>query len=164
MLLTPVAIAAGRRLAERLFNGQAGLQLDYSNIPSVVFSHPPVGGGHKVHTVSAHPLSRKRVCPPPPPRNQMGRGVHTSPCVRGWGESQFRRLEKKHSVYSVVETIKEVGLGCQGLKGLCHEMNMFSKAFKHSICTFYMNAFFGFIVENNKIFCRVFHTAKASRN
>jgi hypothetical protein len=49
VLLTPVAIAAGRRLAERLFNGQAGLQLDYSNIPSVVFSHPPVG--HKVHTV-----------------------------------------------------------------------------------------------------------------
>ena len=42
MLLTPVAIAAGRRLAERLFNGQADLQLDYSNIPSVVFSHPPV--------------------------------------------------------------------------------------------------------------------------
>lgn len=43
VLLTPVAIAAGRRLAERLFNGQADLQLDYNNIPSVVFSHPPVG-------------------------------------------------------------------------------------------------------------------------
>ncbi len=43
VLLTPVAIAAGRRLAERLFNGQADLQLDYANIPSVVFSHPPVG-------------------------------------------------------------------------------------------------------------------------
>jgi len=43
VLLTPVAIAAGRRLAERLFNGQADLQLDYTNIPSVVFSHPPVG-------------------------------------------------------------------------------------------------------------------------
>jgi glutathione reductase (NADPH) len=42
-LLTPVAIAAGRRLAHRLFNGEAGLCLDYSNIPSVVFSHPPVG-------------------------------------------------------------------------------------------------------------------------
>ena len=42
-LLTPVAIAAGRRLAHRLFNGEADLCLDYSNIPSVVFSHPPIG-------------------------------------------------------------------------------------------------------------------------
>lgn len=43
--LTPVAIAAGRRLAHRLFGGPeyANLKLDYSNIPSVVFSHPEVG-------------------------------------------------------------------------------------------------------------------------
>ena len=41
-LLTPVAIAAGRRLAHRLFDNKAGLALDYDNIPSVVFSHPPV--------------------------------------------------------------------------------------------------------------------------
>ena len=40
--LTPVAIAAGRALAERLFGGQADSHLDYQNIPSVVFSHPPV--------------------------------------------------------------------------------------------------------------------------
>lgn len=40
--LTPVAIAAGRALAERLFGGQDGSRLDYENIPSVVFSHPPV--------------------------------------------------------------------------------------------------------------------------
>jgi glutathione reductase (NADPH) len=40
--LTPVAIAAGRHLAERLFNGQAEAKLDYDNIPSVVFSHPPI--------------------------------------------------------------------------------------------------------------------------
>lgn len=39
--LTPVAIAAGRRLADRLFGGQPDRHLDYSNIPSVVFSHPP---------------------------------------------------------------------------------------------------------------------------
>lgn len=42
-LLTPVAIAAGRRLAHRLFDNQPNLKLDYSNIPTVVFSHPPVG-------------------------------------------------------------------------------------------------------------------------
>lgn len=41
--LTPVAIAAGRRLADRLFGGQADASLDYDNIPSVVFSHPPIG-------------------------------------------------------------------------------------------------------------------------
>ena len=41
--LTPVAIAAGRRLARRLFGGETGLKLDYENVPSVVFSHPPVG-------------------------------------------------------------------------------------------------------------------------
>lgn len=40
--LTPVAIAAGRRLADRLFNDQPLSRIDYENIPSVVFSHPPV--------------------------------------------------------------------------------------------------------------------------
>ncbi|KAG9471378.1 hypothetical protein GDO78_015041, partial [Eleutherodactylus coqui] len=42
-LLTPVAIAAGRRLAHRLFEGQEDSKLDYNNIPTVVFSHPPIG-------------------------------------------------------------------------------------------------------------------------
>lgn len=41
--LTPVAVAAGRQLADRLFGGKPDAHLDYSNIPSVVFSHPPVG-------------------------------------------------------------------------------------------------------------------------
>lgn len=41
--LTPVAIAAGRRLADRLFGGDADAKLDYTNIPTVVFSHPPIG-------------------------------------------------------------------------------------------------------------------------
>ncbi len=41
--LTPVAVAAGRKLAERLFGGQPDAQFDYSQIPTVVFSHPPIG-------------------------------------------------------------------------------------------------------------------------
>ncbi|MBP6353668.1 MAG: FAD-dependent oxidoreductase, partial [Acinetobacter sp.] len=41
--LTPVAVAAGRRLAERLFNHKPNEHLDYDNIPTVVFSHPPIG-------------------------------------------------------------------------------------------------------------------------
>lgn len=42
-LLTPVAIAAGRRLSDRVFGGMTERHLDYSNIPTVVFSHPPIG-------------------------------------------------------------------------------------------------------------------------
>lgn len=41
--LTPVAIAAGRRLADRLYDGQSDRHLDYELIPTVVFSHPPIG-------------------------------------------------------------------------------------------------------------------------
>ncbi len=43
MALTPVAVAAGRRLMMRLFADQPSSKLDYDNIPSVVFSHPPIG-------------------------------------------------------------------------------------------------------------------------
>lgn len=41
--LTPVAIAAGRRLADRLYGGMEGRHLDYHLIPTVIFSHPPIG-------------------------------------------------------------------------------------------------------------------------
>ncbi|KAJ2456353.1 Glutathione reductase [Coemansia sp. RSA 2336] len=43
--LTPVAIAAGRRLADRLFGGErfAQSKLDYVNIPTVIFGHPTAG-------------------------------------------------------------------------------------------------------------------------
>jgi len=41
--LTPVAIAAARRLSDRLFNNRPERRLDYENIPTVMFSHPPIG-------------------------------------------------------------------------------------------------------------------------
>ncbi|HFI0715416.1 TPA: glutathione-disulfide reductase [Streptococcus suis] len=41
--LTPVAIKAGRLLAERLFNNKPNAKMDYTNIPTVVFSHPAIG-------------------------------------------------------------------------------------------------------------------------
>jgi glutathione reductase (NADPH) len=41
--LTPVAIAAGRRLADRLFGGEPRARLEYETVPTVVFSHPPIG-------------------------------------------------------------------------------------------------------------------------
>ncbi|HUG73694.1 MAG TPA: glutathione-disulfide reductase [Steroidobacteraceae bacterium] len=41
--LTPVAIAAGRRLADRVWGGMSGRKLSFEDVPSVVFSHPPLG-------------------------------------------------------------------------------------------------------------------------
>ena len=41
--LTPVAIAAGRQLAMRLFDNRSDARLEYENIPTVIFSHPPIG-------------------------------------------------------------------------------------------------------------------------
>ncbi len=41
--LTPVAVAAGRRLSERLFNKKPDEHLDYTLVPTVIFSHPPIG-------------------------------------------------------------------------------------------------------------------------
>jgi glutathione reductase (NADPH) len=41
--LTPVAIAAGRRLSDRLFGGKRDRHLDYDILPTVVFTHPPIG-------------------------------------------------------------------------------------------------------------------------
>ncbi|MBO9883104.1 glutathione-disulfide reductase [Xanthomonas sp. D-109] len=41
--LTPVAIAAGRKLMDRVFGDRPQARLDYENVPSVVFSHPPLG-------------------------------------------------------------------------------------------------------------------------
>jgi glutathione reductase (NADPH) len=54
-MLTPVAIAAGRKLADRLFGGQPDARLDYDDVPTVVFSHPPIG------TVGlSEPVARER--------------------------------------------------------------------------------------------------------
>ncbi len=41
--LTPVAIAAGRRLADRLFNNMSDRRLSLDAIPTVIFTHPPIG-------------------------------------------------------------------------------------------------------------------------
>ncbi|MGR5128519.1 glutathione-disulfide reductase [Photobacterium swingsii] len=41
--LTPVAVKAGRQLSERLFNGKTNAKMDYKLVPTVVFSHPPIG-------------------------------------------------------------------------------------------------------------------------
>lgn len=41
--LTPVAIKTGRLLADRLFGGYKDAKMDFNLIPTVIFSHPPIG-------------------------------------------------------------------------------------------------------------------------
>jgi glutathione reductase (NADPH) len=61
--LTPVAIAAGRKLADRLFGGKSDSKLGHDNIPTVVFSHPPIGtvGISETEAVSRHGAEAIRV-------------------------------------------------------------------------------------------------------
>jgi glutathione reductase (NADPH) len=56
-LLTPVAIAAGRHLSHRLFNNEPNRKLNYKNIPTVVFSHPPIGTVGTVYLLVSLTLS-----------------------------------------------------------------------------------------------------------
>ena len=54
--LTPVAIAAGRRLSERLFNNKTNEHLSYDLIPTVIFTHPAIGtiGLSEIDAVEQH--------------------------------------------------------------------------------------------------------------
>ena len=90
-LLTPVAIAAGRHLSHRLFNEEGNRKLNYENIPTVVFSHPPIGTvgesgiqqfldpklGRNLFflTLDQHPLHHTRLSPPSIPRNDRSSQV-----------------------------------------------------------------------------------------
>lgn len=61
--LTPVAIAAGRRLADRLYGGQPDRCLDYENVPTVIFTHPPIGtiGMTEAEAYAQHGADQVRV-------------------------------------------------------------------------------------------------------
>ncbi len=41
--LTPVAVKAGRIVSERVFNNRKDLKMNYNDIATVIFSHPPIG-------------------------------------------------------------------------------------------------------------------------
>ena len=43
LALTPVAIAEARQLMDRVFGGDETARVDHDNVPTVVFSHPPLG-------------------------------------------------------------------------------------------------------------------------
>lgn len=95
--LTPVAIAAGRKLADRVFGGKEGSHLDYDNIPSVVFSHPPIG------TVG---LTEKEA------REQYGAAVtiHTSSFVDMYHSVTERRPRTLMKLVTIGSAEKIVGI------------------------------------------------------
>lgn len=61
--LTPTAIAAGRRLADRLFGKMPNAKADYENVPTVVFSHPVIGtvGLTEAEAVAKHGADNLKV-------------------------------------------------------------------------------------------------------
>ena len=61
--LTPVAISAGRKLGARLFGKQDEARVDYANIPSVVFAHPPVAtvGLDQNEAISRHGIENVKL-------------------------------------------------------------------------------------------------------
>ncbi len=61
--LTPVAVKAGRQLSERLFNGKPNAKMDYNLVPTVVFSHPPIGtiGLTEAEAVAKHGAEQVKV-------------------------------------------------------------------------------------------------------
>eukprot|EP01097_Dermamoeba_algensis_P009595 TRINITY_DN680_c0_g1_i1.p1 TRINITY_DN680_c0_g1~~TRINITY_DN680_c0_g1_i1.p1 ORF type:complete len:315 (+),score=65.45 TRINITY_DN680_c0_g1_i1:520-1464(+) len=60
-LLTPVAIAAGRRLSDRLFGNKPEAHLDYDNIPTVVFSHPTIGTVGLTEDEAVHKYGKDKI-------------------------------------------------------------------------------------------------------
>ena len=61
--LTPVAIAAGRRLADRVFGGMKDRKLVYENIATVLFTHPAIGtvGLSEEAAIKAYGLDKVKV-------------------------------------------------------------------------------------------------------
>jgi glutathione reductase (NADPH) len=82
--LTPVAIAAARRLMDRVFGGRERAPLALEDVPTVVFSHPPIG---RIGLTEAQA------------RDAFGNGVHVlragfRPMLHALAESPQRSLFK----------------------------------------------------------------------
>jgi glutathione reductase (NADPH) len=60
--LTPVAIAAGRRLADRVFDAQTERKLAYDLIPTVIFSHPPAGSVGLTEEQATERYGEEQIC------------------------------------------------------------------------------------------------------
>ncbi|MFT7054246.1 MAG: glutathione reductase (NADPH) [Psychromonas sp.] len=101
--LTPVAIKAGRLLSERLFNGQPDAHLDAKLVPTVVFSHPPIG------TIGLTELEAEE---------QYGKSnlkVYTSQFTSMYTALTTMRQPTRMKLVCAGENQKVVGLHCIGL-------------------------------------------------
>uniref|UniRef100_A0A8D2JHS7 Glutathione reductase n=2 Tax=Varanus komodoensis TaxID=61221 RepID=A0A8D2JHS7_VARKO len=107
-LLTPVAIAAGRKLAHRLFEGKEDSKLDYSNIPTVVFSHPPIGtvGLTEAEAIALHGVENVK--------------TYTTSFIPLYHAVTKRKTKCVMKLICVTKQEKVVGLHMQGLG--CDEM------------------------------------------
>lgn len=59
--LATTAIAAARCLADRLFRGQTKKHISYENVPTVVFSHPPIGTVGLTETQAMEKYGKKNI-------------------------------------------------------------------------------------------------------
>jgi len=101
--LTPVAIKAGRQLSERLFNGKPDAHLDAKLVPTVVFSHPPIG------TIGLTELEAEE---------QYGKSnlkVYTSQFTSMYTALTSMRQPTRMKLVCAGESQKVVGLHCIGL-------------------------------------------------
>ena len=89
--LTPMAIAAGRRLADRLFDGAGDWSKgDYNDVPTVIFSHPPIG------TIGLSEAKAKEI------HGEENIKCYTSMFVNLWyGPWQIEPSDKPRSAYKV---------------------------------------------------------------
>ncbi|TRY60130.1 hypothetical protein DNTS_006444 [Danionella cerebrum] len=107
-LLTPVAIAAGRKLAHRLFEGKADSKIDYNCIPTVVFSHPPIGTVGKTEDEAVKTYGKDNV------------KVYTTSFTPMYYAITSRRSQCVMKLVCAGENEKVVGLHMQGFG--CDEM------------------------------------------
>ena len=104
--LTPVAIAVARRLMDRVFGGLDRAALDLEHVPSVVFSHPPLGAGgafgnagaraprrrgaRAARRVPADAARARRFAPAQPVQDRLRR-----PDAAGGGPAPARRCRRR---------------------------------------------------------------------
>jgi glutathione reductase (NADPH) len=100
--LTPVAIAAGRKLADRLFDGQIQARLDYADVPTVVFSHPPIATVGLTEEAAREAFGALEV------------KVYTTEFADSYMTFAHRRVMTSMKLVCAGETEKVVGIHCIG--------------------------------------------------
>ena len=96
--LTPVAIKAGRTLSERLFNGKTNAKMDYTTIPTVVFSHPAIGTVGLTEEEAIKEYGQENI------------KVYTSKFVSMYSAVTSHRQEARFKLVTAGENEKVVGL------------------------------------------------------